>query len=109
MMQQITPTALAKRLADPDDNVLLLDVRTEQEREICHIADSLHIPMNLVPLQMNQLPDEQDIVIYCHHGIRSQAVANYLLEAGFEPQRLFNLDGGIERWAQEIEPDMPRY
>lgn len=85
---------------------ILLDVREANEREYCAIANSVHIPMNKIPLYHNQL-DDVPIVVYCHHGIRSLQVANYLSEVGFE--EVYNLAGGIDAWAVEQAPDLPRY
>ena len=63
----------------------LLDVRTDEERAICTLPAAIHIPMNLIPLRQNELPDDDlPIVAYCHHGIRSLHTAMYLEDAGFE-------------------------
>lgn len=86
---------------------LLLDVREEDEVRLCALPGSLHIPMNLIPLRHNELPDDIPIIVYCHHGIRSQYCALYLADAGFE--QTANLKGGIDAWAREIDPAMPRY
>ena len=86
----------------------LLDVRTDEETAVCALPDAIHIPMNLIPLRQNELPDDDlPIVVYCHHGIRSQYCALYLADAGFE--QTANLKGGIDAWAREIDPAMPRY
>ena len=86
---------------------LLLDVRTDEETAICALPDSIHIPMNLIPLRSNELPDGLPIVVYCHHGIRSLHTAMYLADAGFET--LYNLQGGIDAWAAQIDENMARY
>lgn len=85
----------------------LLDVRTDEEAAICSLPDALHIPMNLIPLRQNELPDDVPLVVYCHHGIRSLHTAMYLADAGFE--NLYNLQGGIDAWAAEIDGNMMRY
>lgn len=86
----------------------LLDVRTDEETEICALSGAIHIPMNLIPLCHNDLPDDGlPIVVYCHHGIRSLHTAIYLADAGFD--ELFNLQGGIDEWARKIDPEMTRY
>ncbi|MCF7530502.1 rhodanese-like domain-containing protein [Neisseria lisongii] len=86
----------------------LLDVRTDEETAVCALPNALHIPMNLIPLRHNELPDDGlPIVVYCHHGIRSLHTAMYLADAGFD--NLYNLQGGIDEWAKQIAPDMPRY
>ena len=86
---------------------LLLDVREEDEVRLCALPGSLHIPMNLIPLRHNELPDDVPIIVYCHHGIRSLNVAHYLAHVGFE--NVANLQGGIDAWARQIDPTMARY
>ena len=86
---------------------LLLDVREEDEVRLCALPGSLHIPMNLIPLRHNELPDDIPIIVYCHHGIRSLNVARYLAHVGFE--HVANLQGGIDAWARQIDPSLPRY
>lgn len=103
---QLTPTDLHAMLAD-DIRLLLLDVREDDEVALCRLPDSVHIPMNLLPLRQNELPDDVPIVVYCHHGIRSLHSAMFLAQAGFET--LYNLKGGIDAWAREVDTDMPRY
>ena len=86
---------------------LLLDVREEDEVRLCALPGSLHIPMNLIPLRHNELPDDIPIIVYCHHGIRSLNVARYLAHVGFE--NVANLQGGIDAWARQIDPSLSRY
>ena len=86
---------------------LLLDVREEDEVRLCALPGSLHIPMNLIPLRHNELPDDVPIIVYCHHGIRSLNVARYLAHVGFK--NVANLQGGIDAWARQIDPSLPRY
>lgn len=103
---QISPQQLRQLLQQQPDTVLL-DVREDDEVALCALPDAVHIPMNLIPLRHNELPDDVPLVVYCHHGIRSLNTARYLEEAGFE--QLYNLSGGIDAWARETDPDMPRY
>ena len=106
MITQLTPHQ-AQTLLQQRPDTLLLDVREENETQICQIARSTHIPMNLIPLRQNELPDGVAMIVYCHHGLHSLNVARFLEHAGFE--ELYNLVGGIEAWAREIEPAMARY
>ena len=106
MITQLSPQQ-AQALLQQRPDTLLLDVREESETQICQIANSVHIPMNLIPLRQNELPDGVAMIVYCHHGLRSLNVARFLEHAGFE--ELYNLVGGIEAWAREIEPAMARY
>ena len=86
---------------------LLLDVREPWEFDICHIDRSLNIPLGQVPHRLAQLQDAAEIVVICHHGIRSQYAIRYLQQQSFD--RLINLDGGVDAWAREVDPDMPVY
>jgi rhodanese-related sulfurtransferase len=85
----------------------VLDVREADELAICRLEGSLHIPMSEIPARIDELPPEHPIVVICHHGARSQMVVDFLRSAGFD--NAVNLDGGIEAWACEIDPSMPRY
>ncbi|EFI23807.1 rhodanese-like protein [Neisseria sp. oral taxon 014 str. F0314] len=103
---QLSPAEL-QRWRQDGKAFLLLDVRTDEETAVCTLPDSVHIPMNLIPLRSNELPDGLPIVVYCHHGIRSLHTAMYLADAGFET--LYNLQGGIDAWAAQIDENMARY
>ncbi len=106
MITPLSPQALHE-LQQTTPHIILLDVREDNEVAICQLSGSLHIPMNLIPLRHNELPDDVPIVVYCHHGIRSMNVARYLEHVGFE--QLYNLSGGIDAWALDVAPEMPRY
>lgn len=84
----------------------LIDVRESYERQICSL-DSLHLPMNSVLSHANKIAKDIPVVLYCHHGVRSQMVINSLLEQGF--QNLVNLEGGIHQWAIDVDPEMAIY
>jgi rhodanese-related sulfurtransferase len=90
-----------------NEKPLLLDVREPWEYEICHIDGSLNIPMGHIPQQLMQLQSADDIIVICHHGIRSRHVISYLQQQSIDG--LVNLDGGVDAWAREIDPDMPVY
>jgi len=86
---------------------LLLDVREPWEFDICHIDGSTNIPMGQIPQRLRELPADGEMVVICHHGIRSQRVIRFL-----QPQtsaRLINLDGGVDAWARLVDRDMPVY
>jgi rhodanese-related sulfurtransferase len=107
-MQQITPTELAAWLADESrESPLLLDVREPWEFQTCHIDGSLTMPMALVPIRQQELPDDRPIVCICHHGARSLQVAYFLERAGFE--QMINLAGGVDAWALQVDRSMPTY
>ncbi|MBT5265539.1 MAG: sulfurtransferase [Rhodospirillaceae bacterium] len=85
----------------------VLDIREPQEVAICVIADSLCIPMQQIPQHLESLERDHPLVVLCHHGMRSDMVAEFLRNNGFE--NAWNLDGGIDAWARLIEPEMARY
>ena len=87
----------------------LIDVREEEEWSICRLPGAELIPLSrFAELAPQSLPDQDEpLLIYCHHGVRSARVAEYLAQNGFK--HVTNLAGGIAAWAAEINPDMPRY
>lgn len=103
---QLSPAVLQQWLAE-GKALTLLDVREDEEVALCALPGHVHIPMNLIPLRHNELPDDAPIVVYCHHGMRSLYSAMYLAKTGFE--EVYNLQGGIDAWSQQIDPNLPRY
>ena len=103
---QIGPRELAKRLTQPD-TPLLLDVREPGEWQFCHITGALHLPMDQLAKRWDELDRDREMIVYCHHGVRSQLAAKFLSEQGFK--RVHNLVGGIDAWSIEVDPNMPRY
>ncbi len=103
---QITVPELKARL-DNHGDVVLLDVREPMEWEIAHLNKAVLMPVAQVPGRVNELSTADDIVVYCKTGVRSARVTNFLRELGF--RRVKNLVGGIDAWADEVDPDMPRY
>jgi len=85
----------------------LLDVREPDEWEICHIPQAQLIPMRTVLRALPQLQPQVPVAVLCHHGMRSLMVAKQLVEAGF--QTVYNVEGGIHAWAQEIDEEMGVY
>lgn len=107
-MQQIRPHQLAEWMADPARaKPLVLDVREPWEVEICRIDGTLAMPMRTVPAQAGTLDAAAPVVVVCHHGMRSMQVAMFLEREGFT--EVFNLQGGIAAWADDVDPAMPRY
>ena len=102
----ITPDALAARLAR-GDRLVVLDVREGWEVEIAAVEGSVHLPMAEVPRRHTELPRDREIVVLCHHGMRSAMVADYLRSAGFP--RVLNLTGGIDRWSVTVDRSVARY
>jgi len=106
-MQQMTPTQLREHLERVETYPLLLDVRENWEFEICSIDNSLLIPMGQIPAKLDQIAPDQEIVVICHHGIRSANVCRYLEHQGYE--QMINLAGGVDAWAKDIDINMAVY
>jgi len=102
----ITPADLSVRLAR-GEALYLLDVREPWEVDVAVIEGSNTIPMSNVPARVAEVPRDREVVVICHHGMRSAMVADYLRSAGV-PQVL-NLTGGIDRWSVEVDPSVARY
>ena len=107
MIQQMTVTELQQRLQEPTRDFVIIDVREPWEAEVCALPGTILIPMGQITGRTDEIDRDQDVIVLCHHGIRSQQVAYYLQNAGCE--NLFNLRGGINAWAREIDPSMATY
>ena len=103
---QITVEELNARIQKGEE-VVLLDVREPMEWEIAHLDRAVLMPVAQVPARMNELSTADEIVVYCKTGIRSGRITNFLRDVGF--RKVKNLAGGIDAWAETIEPEMPRY
>jgi len=104
-MSDITPQDLKARL-DRHEALVLLDVREDWETALCRLDNATHIPIEEIEFRTAELDQADDIVVYCHHGVRSAAVANFLRQQGF---KAVNLQGGVDQWARAIDPTMKRY
>ena len=104
-VQQIV-AADVKAMMDRGDTFELIDVRTEQERAVANIKGS-ELLDDAVHDRLLTLDRDTTMVFQCHHGMRSQAAAEYFQRAGF--RRLYNLQGGIEAWSLQVDPSVPRY
>ncbi len=116
MIAQIRPAAFAQwTTAQPGSTPLVLDVREPWEFHTAAIRpldgapafDVLSIPMQEIPARLAELPKDRPIACLCHHGMRSQNVARYLAQNGFE--QVVNIAGGIAAWSDEADPSVPRY
>lgn len=103
---QIEPRDLKARL-DGGEKLVLVDVRHPWEHEICRIEGAELIPLNVLGEHVVRLESACEVVLYCHHGIRSLDAAVWLRGQGVEGAR--SMAGGIDRWSQEIDPGVPRY
>lgn len=107
-MRHIGPKELQAWLHDPQrPKPYLLDVREEWEFERCRIEGSVLIPMRQIAARLNELEPEREIVVICHHGVRSFHTARFLEHNGLS--NVINLTGGVDAWAKEADPTMPTY
>jgi rhodanese-related sulfurtransferase len=103
---EITVAELKKRL-DAGERLLLVDVREPWEYEVCRIEGAKLIPMQKISANLQLLDQEEPVICYCHHGMRSLDVVVWLQKQGVESAR--SLTGGIDKWSAEIDPKVPRY
>jgi len=96
-----------KERLERGERPIILDVRERWEVELASVAGVTHIPMGDIPARISELDDSREIVVMCHHGVRSAQVAMYLARNGFD--RVSNLSGGIEAWSISADPSVPRY
>ena len=105
MIQDLPPKEFKNYLID--SKVTLVDVREQWEFDICQINGAILMPMGEIANTYVNLNKDSKIALYCHSGIRSMHVADFLLSQGF--QSLANLQGGIEAWTKEIDTTLERY
>ena len=105
---EVEPQEIARALSS-DPPPLLIDCREPSEVATASIDGTLNIPMGEISARLPDLEAhaDRDIVVMCHHGVRSLQVVAFLREAGFEEPR--SLAGGIDRWSVEIDASIPRY
>lgn len=103
---EITPTNVKARL-DRGDKLVLIDVREPWEYQLCRIERAKLIPLGTLAASLQMLPDVDEVICYCHHGMRSLDAAAWLRVQGIEKAK--SLAGGIERWSIDVDPKVPRY
>lgn len=103
---EITPQEL-RAWTQRGDDYRLIDVRQPEECRIAALAGALNVPMGEIPGRLAEIPNDKPVVVVCHYGERSARVAGFLAARGFE--RVYNLEGGIDAYAVEVDPSIPRY
>jgi sulfur-carrier protein adenylyltransferase/sulfurtransferase len=96
-----------KRKTDAREAFDLIDVREPFEYEIARIDGAKLIPLGEIADRTDQLQREQPIVVHCHTGKRSAQAVRLLQQRGFS--NVYNLEGGIDAWSDQIDPSVPRY
>ena len=108
MIPQLAPAELARWRDDASrEPPLVVDVREPREFEYCRIDGALLIPLGELARRHGELPRGRPLVMVCHTGRRSQQAALLLAAAGFP--EVHNLAGGVDGWAVDVDPTMPRY
>ena len=105
-MKSITVQEL-KQLMDSNEEFQLIDVRETYENEICSL-NGLLIPMNEIPGRVEELVKEKKVIVHCRSGKRSANVIDFL-EQNYQLTNLYNLEGGILSWIEEIDSSMESY
>lgn len=105
-MREISVEELAQWRAS-EKQFVLLDVREPFELQAACLPGALHMPMRQVPARMNELDRENEIAVLCHHGGRSERVAQFLAMQGFP--HVHNVAGGIDAYAKRVDKSVPRY
>lgn len=106
-VKEISVEDLYEKRKIKDGKVQLIDVREPHEYEICKIDGSKLIPLGEIKDRTSELDPDAEIVVHCHHGGRSMKAAKMLQEKGFT--NVINLKGGIDEWAEKLDPKMSRY
>ncbi len=103
---EVTPREVSASI-ERGDKFLFVDVREKWEYEAAHIEGSVLIPLQEVPGHLERLASAGEIVLFCHHGVRSRDAAAWLRAKGVSGAR--SMAGGIDRWATEVDPLVARY
>ena len=103
---EIDPEGLAG-LLKKNGGIRVIDVREAHEYEICHIEGAKLLPLSEFLQRIGELDSADTLVLHCHHGTRSMKALELLRAAGF--RKVKSLKGGIDAWADRIDPSMPRY
>lgn len=99
-----------KRRLTAGEPVALIDVREPVEHQTASIAGAQLVPMNTIPARLQEIEgiaDDKELVVFCHHGIRSLNVVAWLRQRGVENCQ--SMTGGIEAWSQQVDSSVPRY
>lgn len=106
-MREISVAALKHYLQQAEPPPLLLDVREPWEFDIAHLSGAKLIPLSQLAQRLGELENNREIIVMCHHGIRSKQACLLLQAHGF--RQTINLRGGVDSWAKEVDASMPVY
>ena len=91
-----------------ESDYLLVDVRQPEEYQIEHLPGARLSALNDLPAELERFPKDKDLIFYCGSGSRSRFASEYLAENGFDPQKIYNMEGGIMAWEEQLLSDLPR-
>ena len=103
----IAPVELKAILKERSQEIKLVDVREQHEWDICHIENAILIPSSEFDRRFHELDPNHEVYLYCYKGTRSMKALKKLYSAGF--RQIKSIEGGIDRWAELVDPSMPRY
>lgn len=101
------PAALAAEMLEKDKSIRLIDVREPWEFELVHPAGAENFPLSGLMKALESLPKEGTYLLLCHHGSRSLNACVYMSLQGYS--QLYNVEGGVEAWALEVDTKLARY
>jgi rhodanese-related sulfurtransferase len=106
---EISGQEAQRLLAAKGADLRLIDVRDPEEYAVCRLPNAQLISLPLLPAEAaTKLPEKDaDILLYCHHGMRSLRAAEYLRSVGYTRAR--SIAGGVDKWSLEIDSTIPRY
>jgi len=106
---EVEPQDVKRALDDDQSDCVLIDCRERDEHELVHIGAATLLPMSEIENRRSELEPhlERRVIVHCHHGGRSLRVAQWLRQQGFAKAQ--SMAGGIDRWAERIDPSLPRY
>ena len=96
-----------KSMMDAGESFLFIDCGEQNEHDYCQIDSAVLIPMRETPNRLDEFAESSRVIVFCHHGMRSLQVANYLRQQGILAAQ--SMAGGIDRWSVEVDPAVQRY
>ncbi len=106
MLSNLSPVEVRDALLSRTD-VMLVDVREPAEHAVARIEGATLIPLRTLPQHLGSLPRDREIVLLCHHGMRSEMAVDFLLSQGYP--RVSHMVGGIDRWSDDVDPAVRKY
>lgn len=107
-MKSINGSQLNQIIQEHQEEIQLIDVREDYEREICKLENDLHISLDRIPDKNELIARDKKVIIYCRSGVRSARAIEYL-EENYHFENLYNLEGGILAWADQVDTRLAKY